>query len=125
MGFIRGSLFIIVSILLFFSLILTGVFYMVNLSLEPDVVQSYLVDSADKTVREIGVYDRFVESFDMIQSACDEIGFYDFNFGYGLLDIDCENLSNDADEAYYDNLGNFVMKGYYEDYDCSIFNWFL
>lgn len=122
MGFIRGTLFIIVSILLFFSLIGTGIFYMVNLSLEPEIVQSHLVNSTNKAVREIGVYDNFVESFEMIQSECDKIGFYEFNIDYEILNVDCENLSSDVDEAYYNNLGNFVMNSYYNDYNCSIWD---
>ncbi|MEN7982586.1 MAG: hypothetical protein ABFQ65_04010 [Nanoarchaeota archaeon] len=121
MGFIRGSLFIIVSVLLLLSLFSTGFFYMVSLSLDYDVVKEELVSSADRAVREIGVYDEFVISFPLMQEGCLELSTYTFNMEYGVFEISCEVIDLGIDEAYYYSLEEFVMGGYYNDYDCSLF----
>ncbi len=120
MGFIRGSLFVIVSVLLFLSLFGAGFFYMVSLSLDYDVLKENLVNSSDVAVREMGVYDELFLVFPMMDLYCLNNSAFNFDSGYGVFDIPCEIVAKGIDEVFYYALGEFVMGSYYNDYNCSL-----
>ena len=120
MGFLRGSAFVIVSVLLFLSLIGAGFFYSVSMSLDYDVLKSELISNADSTIRDLGVYDSFVENFPLMQAGCITMNSYNFTIESMDFEISCEVIEKGVDEVYYYSLGEFVMSSYYTEYDCSL-----
>lgn len=123
MGFIRGSLFVIVSVLLFLSFLGLGFFYMVSMSLEYDVVKEELVTNADGVMRQMGVYDDFADSFSAMSEYCSVNGdIFSFRYQGNVFEIPCEVVLQGSDAVFYYSLEDFVMDSYYDDYDCSLFD---
>jgi hypothetical protein len=120
MGFIRGGLFVIASIILFLSMLSAGIFYMMALSLDYDNAKTALVNSADSVAVGLGVYDEFVNLYPLMQAGCNVSNTYNFSIDYGDFEIPCDVISQGINETYYYALGNFVTKDYYNDYNCSI-----
>lgn len=143
MGFIRGSLFVIVSVLLFLSLLGTGFFYMVSLSLDYDVVKGELVGPAEQAVREMGVYDDFVNNFGVMEEYCSGDSVFKWNGEGASYDLPCEvinagqdsvinyiSIESEPSEAVknninsnYDNLISYCTNGdiFSFDYDGNAF----
>ncbi|MCW8965177.1 MAG: hypothetical protein OQK82_00610 [Candidatus Pacearchaeota archaeon] len=121
MGFIRGGLFVVASVLLFLSLFFCGMFYMISLSLDYDNLQNTLVNLSDEMARDTGVYDEFVNGFSIMEIACENTNSYQFQVSYGVFEIPCEVVGEGADSSYYFALGEYVMSDYYKEHDCSFF----
>ncbi len=124
MGFIRGSLFFFVSVLLIISLFLSGIFYMVSMSLDYDVVKVHLVESSGTIIEGAGISGDVSSNFLLMQEICSEMPSYDFNFGEDNFVIPCEVINEGMDSVYAYAVDEFVMKDYYNDYDCSFLECF-
>lgn len=124
MGFIRGSLFFFVSVLLIISLFLSGIFYMVSMSLDYDVVKANLVESSGTIIEEAGISGDVSSSFLLMQEVCAEMPSYEFNFGEDNFVVPCEVVNEGMDSVYAYIVDDFVMKDYYSDYDCSFLECF-
>lgn len=98
MGFIRGSLFVIVSVLLFLSMLSAGFFYMISISLDYDIVKDELVSSAEEMVGDMGVYDDFVNNFGVMQEYCSGNSVFKWNEG-GTYNIPCEVISEGSESV--------------------------
>jgi hypothetical protein len=55
-----------------------------------------------------------------MQKNCEMSEIYNFNIDYDKFEIPCEIVDAGVDEVYYYVLGDFVMKSYYAEYNCSI-----
>lgn len=99
MGFLRGSAFVIVSVLLFMSLLGAGFFYMVSLSLEYDVVKGELVGPAEQMVRDMGVYDDFANNFGVMEEYCSGNLVFKWNGEGTSYDLPCEVINGGSESV--------------------------
>lgn len=127
MGFIRKSLFFIISLVLFFLLILGNLFLTLNLSLSYDNVKPELkkiiYNIIEKEIPDIN--DKIQENKDYLKLYCNgtqkEILINQQEFE---VSIPCELSSNTSEEILNYSINKIVEDKYYEDYDCKGFNCF-
>lgn len=127
MGFIRKGLIVILSILLFLSLLVGNIFLTLNLSLEYNNIKPELV-SVIKGVLETQMesLEELGEGFEFMQLYCqnnsefvvkyDEIG--------NTLVIPCNVISQGSEAVVNYGINKFVEDVYYKNYDCEFLDCF-
>lgn len=127
MGFIKGGLFVIVTVLFFISLLLMNSLLVVSLSLDYDNIKTELVPVVKDTLKEnINVSSIIAfEKYPLMQQYCENLsatGEYVFNIeGYTFV-VPCSSLSNGVEAVVDSAIDNFVYEQYYKQYDCNFWN---
>ncbi len=127
MGFIRTGLIVILSILLFLSLLVGNIFLTLNLSLEYNNIKPELV-SVIKGVLEtqMGSLEELGEGVQFMQLYC--LNNSEFVTKYDKIDytlaIPCETISQGSEAVINYGINNFVEDVYYKDYDCGFLDCF-
>jgi len=135
MGFIRGSLLVLVCILLFISLLLSGIFLTLSLSLRYENVQKELVsvvkeltdDNFGLIEEEFNLTERMDEAQKFMEKHCQNESSYVFSEGGYTFVLPCDIL-----EEIPETPGTLVEKGietiveeiYYKEYDCGFWDCF-
>ncbi|MFC1666186.1 hypothetical protein ACFLZF_00545 [Nanoarchaeota archaeon] len=119
MGFIKSILFGFITTLLFLTLFFSGVFYMINLSLDYEVVKPKLTDFSKDLFSQAELQQDLTSNFYLIQKACLEIPSYNFSIQEDNFEIPCQIISNGTNQTYNYILEEFVNQTYYKDYNCS------
>jgi len=129
MGFIKGGLLVIVSVLFFISLLLMNSLLVVSLSLDYDNIKTELVPVVKDTLKENINVSSIIEfeKYPLMQQYCEnlsETGEYVFNIeGYTFV-VQCSSLSNGAEAVVDSAIDNFVYEQYYKEYDCKFMDCF-
>jgi len=125
MGFIRGGLLVIVSVLLFISLLIGNLFLTLSWSLSYDNVKVELISvSNDLFQGQNNLKSIVEEKYDFMKSYCQNNS--DFVFaqeGYTFT-IPCDSVAKGQDAVIGSLVDNVVKKFYYQEYDCNFLDCF-
>src|SRR3989344_4835967 len=124
MGFIRGVGLVVICILLFLSLLLTGVFATLSLSLDYENVKVQTSETIKEIVNE--KYDqKIIDNYENIsKNYCannSEYVFKDVKTNRTFL-IPCEVILEGPDAIIENQVETFAQEKYYKEYDCKFLN---
>jgi len=121
MGFIRGGLLVVVSIMLFLSFLVGNVFLTLNLSLDYETIKPELVSVVkDLVADKIGLIGEIENDFGIMGSYCENNSEFVFNEqGYTFV-IPCDIISNGSEAILDYGINSLVDEIYYKDYDCGV-----
>lgn len=123
MGLIRGGLLVIVSVLFFVGLLVGGLFYTLNSSLEYENVKIQIYDLANKTLSEkLSTKQILDKNLDQLKIYCKNNSFYALNKSEMNIkvNISCESISQGEEAITQEFLNESVEQIYYTSYDCTI-----
>ena len=127
MGFIRGGLFVIVSVIFLFSLLAVNTSYTLYSSLDYENVKPEItLIIRDVVTNEMGLTTEINKNLGIMNYYCEnnsEFVFSDDESGY-VFEIPCEIISNGSDAVIEYGIEEIVDKTYYEDYDCNFWDCF-
>lgn len=120
MGFIRGGLLVIVSVLLFSSFLAGNFFLTLTLSLEYDNIKPELVSVVNALAgEEMNLGQMVDEKYPSMQEYCQNNSEYVFSEqGYTFV-IPCSVVSQGSDAIFDYGLNTLIEDIYYEEYDCN------
>ncbi len=126
MGFIRGSLLVIVSVLLFLGFLVANSLLTATLTLDYENVRPELVNIAkDLIEQQVGkeVNEALVGYQDEFEEYCQANEEYVFNeAGYDFF-LSCDNFVNASlDDFVEQSVGSIVEDLYYKEYDCEFWD---
>ena len=140
MGFFRGGLLIILSILLLVSLIGLNSFFIVSSSLEYDNVKEGLINlvNGEDVLQEAAESFGFEEDvgfevnlseieeevFDLAKAYCANSINYVFSREGYTIEIPCDVVFEGKESFIDKTIENIVYEIYYKDYDCDFWNCF-
>ncbi|MCK9595799.1 hypothetical protein M0R19_01285 [Candidatus Pacearchaeota archaeon] len=125
MGFIRGGLLVIASVLFFlslFALILTGILYS---SLQYENFESKAVSVANELLIEKINLTNYTQNISpMIQSYCINNSDYVFSYQGYTFDIPCDKAILGSEFLINEVVKDLIRGIYYSDYDCNFLDCF-
>ncbi|MGD9276833.1 MAG: hypothetical protein PVJ67_06705 [Candidatus Pacearchaeota archaeon] len=125
MGFIRGGLFVILSVLFFVSLLVANSLYTISSSLEYENLKGELVPVVKSTIEDqINLEEAINAALPLIELYCENNSDYVFNEGGVTFAISCETVKSNPDLIVEDAIDNFVEETYYKDYNCKFLDCF-
>ena len=125
MGFIRGGLVVILSVILFLSFLIGNLIFTMTLSLEYENVNSELTKTVKELIEEqINIDSIIKQTYPMMQLYCENNSEFVFNEqGYTFI-IPCE-VVEEGEEAIINYGINYIVEDiYYQEYDCDFLNCF-
>jgi len=125
MGFIRGGLLVVASIILFILFLIGNTFLTLSLSLQYDNVQpQFILIAEDLAEEQIGLLEGFGQEFEFMESYCENnTEFISNQEGY-LFEIPCLEVSRGLDSVVEFGIISFVEKAYYQEYNCGFWDCF-
>jgi len=129
MGFIRGGLLVVVSVLFLVSLLAMNSLLIASLSLDYDNIQKEVIPVVKESLKEKINLAQVVENnqFSLLQNFCANISNnadYIFNEqGYTFV-VPCSVVSKGAQEMLNVAIDKFVYDTYYKEYNCTFFDCF-
>lgn len=125
MGFIRGGLLIIASVLLFIGLIIMNSLFIFSTSLEYENLQDELVPVVtDFLSEQMNLEDVSEEKLTLINEYCENNSEFVFAVEDETFAIPCEIVSNDSSSIVNGMVSDKVNEIYYGEYDCGFFDCF-
>ncbi|MFH1311405.1 MAG: hypothetical protein ABIH65_03310 [Nanoarchaeota archaeon] len=134
MGVIRGSLLIVVSVILFIVVLLGSIFSVLSLSLEYENVQSefggVVKNLTENKLLVEGDFNLTIEmerARDFMIEHCQNEKSYVFESGGYTFDLPCSLLitGTQSTEEFIDaGIDNIIYDIYYDDYNCNFWNCF-
>jgi hypothetical protein len=129
MGFIRGSLLVITSFLLFLSILSSNIFLIATMTLDYDNVKPELINIANDLIQQqLGegvqeIKSNLEEYNEELEKFCEEGEEFNLQeFGYNIS-FSCDDLEEKTVESFVEtNIGNFVDELYYKDYGCEFWD---
>ena len=120
MGFIRGGLLVIASVLIFLLFIISAIFLTMSLSLQYKNVQSGLSNAVQQIASsEINLTQVINENLYLMNLYCENNSQYNFSQeGYDFV-ISCDAVHNGTQAIINQTISNFVHDLYYKQYNCS------
>ncbi len=124
MGFIRGGLFVIASVLLALFFLFGNAFLTLGLSLDYDNVQPELVSVVkDLTEDNLNLEQEIEEKFESMELHCENNSEFVFSYESGqTFVIPCDIISEGLDAVVEYGINSFVEEIYYKDYDCDFWD---
>ncbi len=120
MGIIRGGLFVIVSVLLFVSLLAGNLFWTLSSSLQYDNVQPELASVVGGIVgSQADVNNILDENFQLMEEYCEDYSEFVFDEGGYSFVIQCDKVSQGSDAVINNAVDSLVDGFYYKNYDCD------
>jgi len=129
MGFVKGGLFVIVSVLFFISLLVMNSIMVVSFSLDYDNIKQELVPVVKEAMKEnINITEAIEEDkYPEIQKYCETLSAtdeYTFNVENYSFTVPCSSLSNGTEGVINSAIDGFVYEQYYKEYNCDFWDCF-
>ena len=123
MGFFRGGLLVILSILLLFSLLVGNLFLTLTLSLKYENVQPELVSAVENmAVGEFNLTEQLGENYEVMQEYCENNSEYVFSYEGQTFAISCDTILQGPEALISQGTGDAVEEIYYQEYDCGFWD---
>jgi len=123
MGFIRGSLLVLVSFLLFLTFLIANTLLTVTLTLDYENLQEDVVPVlVDVVEDQINLSGNLEEGLGFVEKYCEQNSEIVLGEGDFSLEIPCGNISDGFDSALEQGISDAVEKVYYEKYDCEFWD---
>ena len=120
MGALRGGLLILVSIALFFSLFVAGLFLTISLSLDYDNVREELIPVLkDSSKSPVKISDTISKDYTVMEEYCGSYSNYVVNYEGERVVIPCSVISQGKEAVIDYGIDQFVQEVYFGNYDCS------
>jgi hypothetical protein len=122
MGFLRGAGLVIVSVLLFVSLIGSGIFLTLGMSLTYDNTNQKISSIATDIIQgQIGE-GQIEQYLPLMKAYCEQNPDYVFNEqGYTFV-LSCDNIPSSTGELIKETTSSLVEGFYYKDYQCKMWD---
>jgi len=127
MGFVRGSLSVIVGVLIFISLMLSGIFLNLSLSLQYENVRDGITPIVSNFTDESDSVGRISEkAISVAQIYCNITNQSNFMIQEGNynINISCESVAEGKDSVIDEVVGEILYDVYYEEYNCTFLECF-
>lgn len=137
MGFIRGSLVVLISILLFVSLLSLNSFFTLSKSLEyenvqieatPLVYELTNLSSSNILGIDSNISEKIQEGADLVEQYCANYSDYTFDYQGTKITLPCEEvktITNSSSQSILNaTVKNFIKNIYYRNYDCNFLDCF-
>jgi hypothetical protein len=123
MGFIRGGLLVIVSVVLFFSLLASGIFLSISMSLDYEEIKTELVPVIKEMANEEADLNSVVEeTYPEMTEHCLNNSDYVFTHEDYVFELPCETVSQGTESIIDYGINDFVEKNYNAEYDCELWD---
>jgi hypothetical protein len=129
MGFIRGGLLVIVSVLFFISLLVSNSLLVATFSLDYDNIKQDLIPVVEDALSSNSNITSAIENirYPIMQAYCrnaaDDMQ-YVFDEANYTFSVPCSVLSNGSDAVLDYAISNFIHEQYYAEYGCSYWQCF-
>jgi hypothetical protein len=125
MGFIRGSLLVIATVLIFISLLAGNIFWTISSSLEYNNVKSGIISISNDIFQEdLNINEKLEEIKPQMDIFCQQNPEYIFNYGGQTITMPCETVLNEPENMVEEAVENLIERYYYQEYNCNFFNCF-
>jgi len=129
MGFVRGGLFVIVSVLFLVSLLVMNSLLVISLSLDYDNIKQELVPVVKEALKENINLISVIEDnrYPLMQIFCKDSSSeleYVFSEQDYTFTVPCGIVSNGTEAVIDYAVDNFAYEQYYKEYDCDFWNCF-
>jgi len=122
MGIFRGGLLILVSIMLFISILLGNIFLITSLSLDYETIQPKLIGiTTNMANNEANLNQLLNINYHQILDDCKnqtEIYLTNYSINYNYK-VPCETATKGSTEIANYTIEKIIEKAYYKDYDCK------
>jgi hypothetical protein len=123
MGFFRGGLFVIFSVLFFVSLLIGNTLLILSLSLDYDVVKPEITSVINEIIeKDNGFENKIKEIYPAMELYCFDNSEFVFSNQGQTFRISCEAILQGQDFAMKEGINNLVYDIYYKKYDCVFWN---
>ncbi|MFC1710946.1 hypothetical protein ACFLZJ_02205 [Nanoarchaeota archaeon] len=123
MGFIRGGLLVIASIILLILFVIGGVLLVVSLSLTEDNVKTGLTAAATDVIDEqLNIVEELDKEFTIMQDYCVNNTEYVLSYEGNTVVIPCTTVSEGLEPVLQQGVEDFVDDIYYKEYDCGFWD---
>lgn len=120
MGMIRGSLLVIVSILLFASFLIFNSLMVVENSLEYNNIKTQLIPVLTESLdKQIGLNNLIANNYFNLSNSCANQSEVVLGAGGDALEINCSVVSQGPDAIKNKIIDDSLNKVYYAEYDCK------
>ena len=119
MGVIRGILLVLVTVLLFLSIISANLFWTLNLSLSYENVERESAIIAKDFLREINVTSAIRQISPIMNAYCKNHSNYVFNYQGYTFDVPCDSVALGENAVIEEGIKDLVKSVYYTKYDCN------
>ena len=124
MGLIKDFLLVVVSVLLFVSLLTSGIFLTLGLSLNYDNVNSRITPLATNIIQE-QIQPLGIEKYlPLMKTYCKENPKYVFSEQGYNFSLSCDKIPNSTQEFINSSVKSFISNFYYKEYSCSFWKCF-
>tara|TARA_Y100000034_G_scaffold41320_2_gene50841 strand:+ start:2497 stop:3291 length:795 start_codon:yes stop_codon:yes gene_type:complete len=124
MGFFKGGLLFIVSIVLLFSFLAGNIFLTLNMSLDYKILQSEFTPVIkDVAEKEFSISSVIVdEQFFLMELYCQNNSEYVFSESGYVFEIPCDVVIKGSDAVIEEGINGLLEDIYYKDYECNFWN---
>jgi hypothetical protein len=119
MGLIRGALLVFASVIFFFAVLSSAMFFIISASLEYSAVQNQTVNIAEQLSNQINLTQELNSRLATIRSYCGTKENYVFRYGNYTFRISCGDTNKSMSAIIDSTINNFVRDLYYENYNCN------
>lgn len=125
MGFIRGGLFVVASVLLFTGLLVANTLFVMQSSLEYENIHNALVPIVKETLQnEVNINSVLEENLPYIQLYCENNSEFVFNNEGQTFVLSCDSILEGPDAILDESIDSFIADVYYKDYSCGFIDCF-
>ncbi len=119
MGAIRGILLVFVAVLLFLSILLANLFWVLTISLDYENVREESTLLVKDFLKEINVTNAIKQAYPLISFYCQNNSEYVFNYQGYTFDIPCSIALQGENAIVEEGIKDLVKNVYYAEYECS------
>jgi len=123
MGFIRGGLVVIISIILFILFLVVNTLLTLSLSLTGENVKTGLTTAATDVIDEqLGIIEELDKEFTTMEDYCVNNTDYVLSYEGNTVVIPCTTVSEGIESVLQQGVEDFVDDIYYQEYDCNFWD---
>jgi len=119
MGLIRGALLVLASVIFFFAVLSSALFFTVSASLEYSAVQNQTVHFVEQLSSQINFTQELISNLPTIRDYCKTGQDYALKYQNYTFRVSCNDINKSVSTIVDNTINNFVADLYYENYNCN------
>lgn len=119
MGLIRGTLLVLASVVFFFAVLSSALFFTVSTSLEYSAVQNQTVHLVEQLSNQINFTQQLTNNLPIIRYYCQTGQDYALKYQNYTFRVSCNDINKSISTIADNTINNFVTDLYYENYNCN------
>lgn len=121
MGFLRGSLVVFLSSLLFLTLLLGNIFLTLSWSMEYETLKPELKEIASEVIESTGALEMIEENYELMEIYCSEYDSFNVSEQGINLSIPCEEIKKGPESVVPYATEEIIEEVYFKNYTCDLF----